>query len=169
MKKSEVDKIDYKKDVSIDRNSLHHECIRQPQEMAKYVKLHSQAMFDRDKIKRELSVSRAETEKDVRMNPETYEIEKVTESAVKAAVDSDEEVKIKENALIESQYAVSLLGGALESFRDRRKALEGLITLLTMGYWNIEPRPGKEDQRSLEQANTEAQLAALDSKLPRRE
>jgi hypothetical protein len=169
MNKTEADKYDYKKDLSIDRNDLHKECVRQPQEMAKYITAHSQSIFDRDSKKRELQVARADAELDIRSNPETYGLDKITEGAVKAATDKDEEVIRLEDELIACDYAVNLMRGALGAFRDRRMALEGLISLLTMGYWNLEPRPDKQLTTTEEKANREAQKAALKDKLPRRD
>jgi len=169
MNKEDADQYNYAKDLSIEMTELHRECVRQPQEMSKYIKAHSQAIFDRDSKKRELQVARAEAEKDVRSNPETYGLDKITEGAVKAAVEADEEVNKLESELISCEYAVNLMRGALGAFRDRRMALEGLINLLTMGYWNIEPRPGAKVQEALEKENREAQKTALKDKLPRRE
>jgi hypothetical protein len=166
---SEDTEYNFTEEVKIDEYSLHLENLNQPQLLAKYLAAHADAIRVRDFCKRSSLITRARVEMEVRQEPEKFGVEKVTEAAIKNAVELHVRVVRCEATLLEAEHKVKMLSAAVDSFKERRKAIDGLTTLLQMGYWNIEPR--SVDQRSkeiMEEEDRKAHRKALEGKLPRR-
>jgi hypothetical protein len=81
----------------------------------------------------------AEVEMDVRESPEDYNLTKVTDASVKAAVLTSDRYKKTQKGLNDAQYRVNVLWAAVNSIDDRRKALEKLVDLWQGSYFG-EPR-----------------------------
>lgn len=156
---------DYQSDLAIDKHNLDVECARQPILFMRYGELWASAVRERDKAKRAISVVRARVEKEVRASPADYDLDKITEAAVKSAVEMAVDVVSVEQDFIEKQYEVNILSLAVEGFRDRRKELENLINLMRMLYWP-EPKVDAEAQRVFSDSSADQHRQALKGRLP---
>lgn len=134
----------YEEDLYIDPDKLDEEWLRQPAAYLYYGERLADAQRDVDSVKEELDVLKATVDREARVQPGKYGIDKVTESAVSAAVTRDERIIAKGRELIEARHTVGVLKAAVEAMSQRKKALEKLSDLFIFG-WNAEPRAGRAD------------------------
>jgi len=127
--------MDYEKDVNIDPNSLDVEWLEQPNLMLKYGRIAAQTKLDMDKAKEKLEVVKAELDKDIRLNPEKYDIAKLTESVVASTILLQPEYKEASEAYIEATYEFNMARYAVQAISDRKDALENLVKLHGMQYF----------------------------------
>jgi len=127
--------MDYEKDVNIDPNSLDVEWLEQPNLMLKYGRIAAQTKLDMDKAKEKLEVVKAELDKDIRLNPEKYDIAKLTESVVANTILLQPEYKEASEAYIEATYEFNMARYAVQAISDRKDALENLVKLHGMQYF----------------------------------
>lgn len=127
--------MDYEKDVNIDPNSLDVEWLEQPNMMLKYGRIAAQTKLDMDKAKEKLEVVKAELDKDIRLNPEKYDIAKLTESVVASTILLQPEYKEASEAYIEATYEFNMARYAVQAISDRKDALENLVKLHGMLYF----------------------------------
>lgn len=85
-----------------------------------------------DKIK----LQKAKMENRVRANPQDYEVEKVTESSVAAAVATSKLVMEAQAAYNEAAYHADLVAAAVAAMEHRKRALENLVKLWGGDYFS---------------------------------
>lgn len=126
---------DYEKNIQIDEESLDLEWLDQPKHFIKIAKASAEATFDLDQAKASFDVTCSELEMDIRNNPGNYKIEKVTESAIKAALcQTDKHQEALQN-LNEAKRDAAILQGAVRAFDQRKSALENLVRLHGQSYF----------------------------------
>ena len=135
--------MNYTEDLEIDQDYLDSEWGKQPSLYMQYADASAKADKIRDELKQELTVLKARLTHGVFQG--NIAIAKTTADAVKAYVESNEEVVTKGKELIQLQYDSSVLSGAVEAFQHRKKALEKLTDLFVFG-WNAEPKAGRVDR-----------------------
>lgn len=122
--------------MAIDPNNLDAECLKQATMASQYGFLLAQLTSDRDHVRRQIKVRRAEVEKEIRNDPEAYGVAKVTEAAVNAAIEAHPDIVLLERELIEKNYEVNVAQVAVDSVSSRKKLLECLIQLWTSSYFS---------------------------------
>jgi hypothetical protein len=128
--------LEYEKDLFIDESSLDVEWLNQPLMMFRYTRERAKAEKEVSRLKRKLKVTAATLDKDIRTNPSDYKITvKLTEEVVKNAVLCDEEYQEIELELIEANYELSMIEGAVESIKQRKDALQDLVRLHGQQYF----------------------------------
>ena len=141
-----------KEQLAIDPHKLDEELLYQPLLCYEYNELFAEAQHDRDIAKEALDVAKAEADKEIRNNPKTFGISKVTETSIANAVTLHSKVKSAMQTLIDSTYQFNMLKAAVAAVEHRKKALEGMITLFVSSYFAgpSEPREipaGKRTER----------------------
>lgn len=136
--------LSYEEDLFIDPDKLDEEWLRQPVLYLYYGERLADAQRDVDAVKEELDVLKASVDREARVHPAKYGIDKVTESAVSAAVTRNEGIIAKSKELVDARHTVGVLKAAVEAMSQRKKALEKLSDLFIFG-WNAEPRAGRVD------------------------
>ena len=141
---------DYREDVRIDTEQLDLEWVNQSSLYVHYAEESARARDRRDRAKQARDVKRAETDKDVRANPSLHGLEKVTDSAVFAAVESNVDYKKAvadyQNACLEAD----LMQVAVSGMEQRKSALENLVRLHAASYF-----AGPREPRDLPAAQRE--------------
>lgn len=127
------------KDLEINKFDLDKAILEQPQLFWKYAKKYTDACDKTQTKKRKLSIAKALAEKEIREKPESFEITKVTEGAIKAAITLHEKVKKAEKALQKAMHEEKVLGEAKEAFKQRKSSLENLTYLYNQMYFS-EPK-----------------------------
>lgn len=89
--------------------------------------------------KYELEVVESNIAQDVRANPKTYGIDKISEAAVKEAVTRDGSVRSWKEKVAEAKFAVTEADNVVSALDMRRRALENLVQLHGQQYFS-EPR-----------------------------
>jgi hypothetical protein len=134
----------YEEELRIDPDNLDHEWEAQPGLYQRYSEMLANAEKEKADLKEELDVLKAKKDLDIREGNYSRSISKLTEGTIESLLKEDEEVQKKVKELNEASYRVKLLGGAVEAFSHRKKALEKMVDLFIFGY-NAEPKVGRMD------------------------
>lgn len=162
----------YKEDLKIDIHSLEIEWHDQPLKYCKWAEQAAEASYAYDLEKEKLDVLLAEKERQIRKDPESYGIEKLTDGAVKWAVSVDATVQTAKRRVIDAKRNLRLFEAAERSFDHRKRALESLTKLYTDKYY-ASPRIPGQAKAFISAENESGSIKALqeamkDRKLSRR-
>jgi hypothetical protein len=127
--------MDYELDIKIDEQSLDLEWLNQPALFMKYARHSAQARRDLDEAKQNLDICKAETDRAIRDNPDKYGIVKVTEGAITSAILTDATYKESYQTWLDAKYEADMATGAIQSFAQRKDALENMVRLHGQSYF----------------------------------
>lgn len=127
--------MNYEADIRIDDGALDLEWLEQPSLMMKYTRLLADAEKELDLAKEELDLVKSDIDKDIRLNPDKYDLSKVTDAAVLAAISTQTGFKRVSKRVVDARYEVNVLKGAVKAFEQRKDALENLGRLLALNYF----------------------------------
>lgn len=162
--------MNYEKDIRIDENALDVEWLQQASLTFHYSK---NAAFQRkqlDLVKENLNVVRAELDREIRNDPEAFDIAKVTEAALTAAIISHKRYKEANNAYLEAKYEADIADAAVRALQDKRSALENLVKLHAAQYFAGPSMPrdiSREWVKTAEQKQTNMAVATGMTRKPR--
>ena len=128
-----------KNPFGINKFALDKEWERQPELYIKYAEELAEAKTTLDKCKTRHDSTCAMVSMEIRKSPEDFNVQKVTDASVNAAILLDKRVKLKKKRVIEARYRVSLLDAAVGACEHRKKTLENLVNLWSQSYF-AEPR-----------------------------
>lgn len=137
--------------LAIDEYNLEKEWVNQPALYQKYAEKLAKARLRLDEATAALEVITAETDKAVRMAPESYGIDKVTEGSVKATVLMQEDYQEAVKEVNQCKYQVGIMQAAVTALDHRKKALESLVQLHLSSYY-AEPKAKGFDREAMEEA-----------------
>ncbi len=127
--------LNYEQDVSIDETALDVEWLQQANLMYKYARYHAETKKALDEAKERLDFIKAKLEMDIRANPETYGLSKVTESAVASTILLQPEYQEASKKYIEARYENDVASAAVRAIDQKKTALENLVKLLSVSYF----------------------------------
>lgn len=128
-------KLNYEQDLYIDDSALDLEWLQQPMLMLKYTEAAASARREVDRTKELLGIEKAELDKEIRKNPEKFDIEKITESIVISTIILKPSYKKIQSNLIDCQYEYQMLQGAVQAVEQRKQSLENMTKLLGLQYF----------------------------------
>ena len=174
MEKSPPRVRDYKKEVRIDFHNLHENWQEQSELYADYSEEYANAISRVDKLKERIRVREARVDLEVRTDPDSYGVTKMTDTAVKAIITLDEALIEMRKDLIQAIYDNNIMRGATQSFSQRKSALEWICRLWISNYFavpNISRDVPKEivDKMTQEMYNKSLEDSDLRSKLSKKE
>jgi len=126
----------FKEDLVIDQYSLDKEWMNQALLYADWAEKSVTAAFEYDKAKERLDVTKAELDMNIRKDPSSFGIEKVTEGSIQSTITSNLIYQEANNKLLEAKRDAKLLEVAKDSFEHRKKALEKLTDLFLSKYYS---------------------------------
>lgn len=126
---------EYERDLSIDEKALDVEWLEHPSRMFKYCRTQAQAHRDLDYAKESLNLVKARLDLDIRRSPELYDVVKVSEGSVSAAILMHSDYQVANNIVREAQYQHDVIRGVVTSFDHRKSALEALVKLHGQQYF----------------------------------
>lgn len=141
--------------VRIDDLNLDKECVRLPTDLLHYAHETADLKDAADQCKAELEVLEADLSKSIRAHPENYGIEKVTESAINAAVLTSPEYQKKQKRLREARHDLDLCQAVVSALECKKRSLVMLVDLHGMGYF-ADPRLSKTGQAAVQSMTKEA-------------
>lgn len=146
--------MNYEEDIRIDPNALDVEWLEQPELMRKYAKHAALMEKEKDEAKERLDIVKARIELDIRDNPTTYNIQKVTEGTIQSVLLLQEGYQEANREFNDAKYEYNVAVAAVRAFDQRKTALENLVRLLSASYF-----AGPQVPRDLysEQSQKEAQ------------
>jgi hypothetical protein len=127
--------MNYEEDMKIDEQSLDIEWLEQPGLMFRYTKYAADIRLRADKAKENLDLVKADIDKDIRTNPEKYDIEKITETVVLNTIIGNVRYRKANEELSNAQYELNIANGAIRAIEARKDALENLGRLLGLQYF----------------------------------
>lgn len=125
-------------DLSIDENNLLHEWKNQAKMMFDYNVQLADAMQAEDEAAAALSVTAAELDRVIRAKPEEYEISKVTEATISAAIVEQPEHIEAVQTLNKARHAKRLYTAAVNALEHRKSSLKGMTDLF-LRQWYADP------------------------------
>lgn len=134
--------------VVIDELALDKECIRLPGDFLKYAHRAAEIRAQVDECKTEIERVEARLSRDIRANPGTYGLEKITESGINAIVSTRKEYKAAQDAFSEAKYSLDLVQAVLTAFEHKKRSLTLLVDLHGMSYF-ANPRLSSEGRETV--------------------
>lgn len=159
--KYEATKLDL--DLSIDENDMAGEWQEQPTLMLEYSLLLADAQQEVDEYKARLSLVTAELETDIRNNPQDYEIAKVTEAAVAAAIPQQKSHQVATLKYNRAKHAARIYQAAVDALGHRKSALQGMTDLF-MRQWFADPESREQAREAAKPVTTKT----VTRRIPRR-
>lgn len=126
---------DFKDDVFIDPNALDVEWLRQPTLMLKYAQEEAEAAKREDVERERLDAVKAELDKEIRSNPDKFDISKTTESAILSAILLHPSYKEVSEKYIQAKYESKMAKAATRAIEMKKDALENLVKLYGQQYF----------------------------------
>jgi sensor domain CHASE-containing protein len=127
--------MNYERDMNIDESALDVEWLEQSSLVMKYARHEAEAEKAKDLSKENLDLVRAKLDKDVRSNPESYGIEKITETVVSNTIITQDEYRTAYAVYLEANFNYSLAKNAMKAVVQRKDALENLVRLHGQNYF----------------------------------
>lgn len=121
--------------VKIDPLNLDKECIRLPSDYLHFARRAADLRRDMEAAKNELEVLEADLSRRVRADPESFGIEKPTESAISAAVKSQEGYQRRVDKIARLKHEQELAQAVVWALEHKKRALTLLVDLHGMGYF----------------------------------
>lgn len=135
----------------IDRNCLDDEWVSQPDLYRRYATAAADAKQAHEEAKNDSSVVRAQVERDIRSDPEKFGIGKVTEGAIKTAIEVDDRCREAGEAEIEARHRYDVLSAAVGALDHKRSALSNLVQLHSADYFS-QPTAPASSREPIEEA-----------------
>jgi len=127
--------MNYEKDIQIDNQALDVEWLNQASLTFSYTKHAAEMRKALDLQREKLNVVKAELDSDIRSSPEVYDIVKITENAVQAAITQTSKYQEAYNIFLEHKYDLDIADGAVRALQDKKAALENLVRLHGASYF----------------------------------
>lgn len=131
--------IEEKDDFLIDKYNLDEEWVRQAALYKNYADQLADANEEHEQAKRHKDVMYAEISLHVRQHPEDYNLEKITDDAVKQVVLLQAKYDKALAEVIRAKHKVDILRASTEALEHKKKGLESLIYLDGRSYF-AEPK-----------------------------
>lgn len=140
--------------LDIDPDRLDEEWISQPSTFAEYAEKLAEAKREMDVAKGELEVVEAELSKSIRLHPDKYSIEKLTEPIIASTILLQKEYKTAHASFIEAKYNVALVQAMVDALDHKKKALESMVYLWGANYYSTpqENKTGENGQKRVREA-----------------
>ena len=133
--------MNYEQDISIDHDNLDLECVDQPMLLFRYSEHLATKQAEYAKVKEEFEVLKAETDREIRANPDSFGIGKLTETIVSNTTILQPEIKDKTKELNELRYEVGIASAAVEAVQHKKRMLEVLMQLHGQKYFSAPNTP----------------------------
>lgn len=160
------EKLNYSQDLTIDQHQLELEWLAIAKQIMTYSEAFAQAIYDRNRAKEALDVTKADLDSGIRTAASTAG-EKITEAVVSNRMQiMPTHIEALQN-LHKADYVVDLLRGAVAAFHSKKSALENLVKLFGMKYY-AEPYdpPGTDTKPMAMEQGKRAGVEALKKAMP---
>lgn len=125
-----------KEEISIDKNALDFECMRQSMLYAEASEELASTTFRKETLKLELDKLEAEVDMEIRADPEEYGLNaKPTETAIRATLSADKRIVKKKEEFVEATFDANVAMGMKNAYEHKKTCLELLVKLYISGYW----------------------------------
>jgi len=141
--------------VNIDQLALDKECVKLPSDYLKYALAGADLKQEVDNRKSALDTTEAEMAKKVRDMPGKFGLEKVTESAINAVVQTSPEYQKALVRLNTAKHQLDRSQAVVWALEHKKRSLVMLVDLHGMGYF-ADPKLSKVGQKVVDQMTRES-------------
>jgi hypothetical protein len=127
--------------LEIDELRLDEEWLHQPKMRQIWGEKLADAQLELDEAKSVLAVVVAELDNDIRSDPESHGVKKITESAVSSAIPRSDVHQRAVKKLNKARHAVNVLQAAVDGLEHRKRALTSLVELHGQDYFATPSMP----------------------------
>ncbi len=127
--------MEYNLDVNVDETALDVELLEQPVLMKKYGDIVGEARKELEYLKEQMETLKAELSKEIRADPDSFGLAKITENLVAETIILQDDYKKAAEEVIEAQYRYNMAKSAFDAIAARKDTLDGLIKLHGMQYF----------------------------------
>lgn len=135
-------------DLSIDRDCLDVEWENQSSLVFHWCEVLAEARLSYETTKSDYDVAKANCERTIRDKPEKFGITKLTEASVAAALTIHPKVLAAEAAVRGARHAVDVANAMVTALDHKKRALENLVQLHSMGYFS-DPKARNEESEEV--------------------
>lgn len=141
--------------VKIDQLALDKECVQLPSDYLKYALAAADLKQMVDERKSYLDTVEADMAKRVRDRPAKYGLEKVTEAAIREAVQTSQQYQKALTELNHAKHTLDRAQAVVWALEHKKRSLVLLVDLHGMGYF-ADPKLSKVGQKVVEQMTKES-------------
>ena len=127
--------MNYEQDIRIDEDALDVEWLDQPALFLKYSRHSTLLEKEKDESKERLEFVKAELDRKIRLNPEKFGVEKITDKVVENTIILQPEYKQASEQFIQAKFEWMTARGAVDAYNQRKEALENLARLHGQNYF----------------------------------
>lgn len=124
-----------KDDIRIDESAIDIEILQQSELMLEYLHIEADARNDLDRAEDELDVISVELDRDIRRNPEKYEVEKITEPVVSATIKLQKKYSKAHDKALNCKHEYNSAKSAVRAIEVKKTMLENLVKLHGQSYF----------------------------------
>jgi hypothetical protein len=138
---------------ALDVNRLDEEFALQAKRMKRYGDRLADAKLRRNTAKVNLKLTKAEVEMELRRNPKSIKLDKITDKVIEACVQLDMRTRKAEEELLQAEHTVDTLDSSVEALRHKKSSIEGEMQLWSMSYFGtpkVKGNAGREAVRQME-------------------
>lgn len=135
--------------LQINPNRLDVELIRQPSLYHEHADRLADAKLELDEAESKLDVIKAEVTLDIYERPGVYDLEKATKDTVEATLTKNKRVMEARKGVFQARHAVEILTSVVKALDQKKRALEGLVSLHGQDYF-AEPRISGDIKRKVD-------------------
>jgi len=139
-----------KDSIAINASALDVEWVNQPALMGEWCEKLADAKAEVDRAKERRDIVMAELDKEMRLKPEKFGLEKVTESALSNAIKLEERFLAANEEVIEATHEVDTINAVVRALDHKKKALEMLVQLHGQQYFAGPSTPRDLNEELLE-------------------
>lgn len=132
----------------IDKNMLDDEWLNQPKRYFEWAVRLEDARADFEICKAEFDVVKSELDLAIRTNPDDYDLPKVTDKSIAAALITQQGYKDAQQDMFETKHRVGVLQAVVTALDHRKKALEKLVDLHGQKYF-ASPRASESSREAM--------------------
>jgi len=148
-------KLNFERDLSIDKYKLDHECVTHAALYYHYSELAANAKNNVGILSDNLKLIMGEVNTQIRNKYIKQEI-KITEALINAEVEKSDEVVNAREKLRDAELNLSRLQAGVSAFEHRKSQLDNLVKLYCAGYFATPSNSGKQKESINEQVSREA-------------
>lgn len=135
--------------VQISENNLDLECIRLPNQYLQWAHKSADAKRDVDERKNQLEVIDAELSKEIRADPGSFGLEKVTEASIASIILTQPRYQKALTRLNNAKHEADLIQAVVWALEHKKRTLTLLVELHGMGYF-ANPKVSERGREAVE-------------------
>lgn len=132
--------------LTIRRNNLDRDCQGHPKLAFEWGENLAGAIKRVKELKNQLKVIAAEIERRVRLQPNKFLLDRVTEKALETITFLDKDYQEVQERLVEAEYEENILQAFVYALMDRKESLKSMTALHGQQYWSKPLQSSKEEQ-----------------------